>query len=224
MKRTLIMALAGLFVLSSMTYAQNRPRRRMNALRQQLQVEAMTVELREDIQNLRQEWNKEKAVNDGELKAARIELQQLLQDESTTESNIKSQLDKIAALGVDIRMGGIMLNKAVKELMTPEQWQSYQLRNTRRGQFGRGSAGQLNPRFNRGQGNRGRFWRGGGNLQGRGFDQGFRRFDNSGIIRGMRGGGIQGNQGRPLEERGRPGLRPRIRRGGDDSDPSGING
>lgn len=131
MKRTITIFLASIFLLSSAALAHQRqrfiPREVQNPPEQQ---EQLTAEQKEEIQKLRQEWNKSKIKIDADLKVARIELQEFLKDESVTERQIRLQLEKIAALDVRLKLGDIMLQKSLNELITPEQRKQLQEQKT----------------------------------------------------------------------------------------------
>ena len=142
MKRTIMMFLAGTFVLGSAAFAQDRPHMRREmffAHRDTLKM--LTAELREEIRDLRQEWNKERVQIEADREIAGIELQQLLQGESFSESKVRSQLEKIASYGVELKLGKLKLRNTIKGMMTPEQWKRFQQRGKGRmyGQHGSGT-------------------------------------------------------------------------------------
>ena len=132
MKRTITIFLASIFLLSSAALAHQRQRILLRQVQNPPeQQEQLTAEQKEEIQKLRQEWNKSKIQIDADLKVARIELQEFLKDESATERQIRLQLEKIAALDVRFKLGDIMLQKSLNELITPEQQKQLQQQKTR---------------------------------------------------------------------------------------------
>lgn len=126
MKRILIILLAVIFVLSSVALAQDRRMMMRQVQDPPEQPEQLTAEQKEEIQKLQQEWNKKKIQIEADRKIAQIEFQELMKDGSATESQLRSQLEKNAALDVGLKLGGIMLQKSLQELMTPEQWKQFQ--------------------------------------------------------------------------------------------------
>lgn len=219
MRRSIVMILGAVLLLSSVASAQRGPRRfARQGARAQTQTEQITVEQRDEIRNLRQEWNKEKAVKQGELKAERIGLQQLLENGEASESDIRSQLEGIAGFDVDIKVGDIALNNSIKGLLSDEQWTRFQRENRRETQNRPGRGGRAfrsggGPRNRAAVQGRGGNFRGrgpatirgfrggrGGNFQGRGPNPGFRRIggggNNTPVPPGLRpgpGGGGQTN-------------------------------
>lgn len=132
MRRILTILLAVIFVLSSVALAQDR---RMMMRQEQdppEQPEQLTAEQKEEIQKLQQEWNKKKIQIEADRKIAQIELQELMKDESATERQLRLKLEEIAALDVGLKLGGIMLQKSLQELMTPEQLKQFQQRQKMR--------------------------------------------------------------------------------------------
>lgn len=225
MRRSILIVLGVVLLLSSVATAQRGQRRfARQGARAQDQTEQITDEQKSEIRNLRQEWNKDKAVTEGQLRAARIGLQQLLEGEDASESDLRSQLEDISGHEINIRLGDIATNNSIKGMLTDEQWTQFQQEN-RRGQLNRGGRGGR--AFRRGgglrnravfQGRGGNFrgrdqvsrrgFRGGrgGNLQRRGANPGFRRFG------GARGGGGDDQQFTPRFR-----LRSRIGGGGEQS-------
>jgi len=126
MRRILTILLAVIFVLSSVALAQDRRMMMRQVQTPPEQPEQLTAEQKEEIQKLQQEWNKKKIQIEADRKIAQIEFQELMKDGSATESQIRSQLEKNAALDVGLKLGGIMLQKSLQELMTPEQWKQFQ--------------------------------------------------------------------------------------------------
>ena len=86
-----------------------------------VKVEPLTPEQRKQIQELREEWQKQRVKIEADNKVAHIELDQILRDSAATESAIKSQLEKIAQNEVALKLGEIKLNRAINDLLTPEQ-------------------------------------------------------------------------------------------------------
>jgi Spy/CpxP family protein refolding chaperone len=86
-----------------------------------IKAEPLTPEQRKQIQELREEWQKQRVKIEADNKVAHIELNQILRDSTATESAIKSQLEKIAQNDVALKLGEIKLNRAINDLLTPEQ-------------------------------------------------------------------------------------------------------
>lgn len=189
MRRSILLVLGAVLLLSSTASAQRGQRRfaRQRAQAQD-QTEQITEEQRTEIRNLRLDWNKEKVVKEGELRAARIGLQQLLEGEPASESDLRSQLEDISAFEIDIRVGDIGLNNSIKGMLSDEQWAQFQ-QNNRRGQLNR--PGRGGGAFRRGGGprNRAAVEGRGGNFRGRGPRSG--RQANVRGFRGGRGGNLQ---------------------------------
>ncbi len=122
MKRFVIATLAGIMLITTSAFAQNN-RSNVQSAREKMRMfrESLTEEQIEQIKNIRQDWQKKAIQIRADVHVAQIELRDLIDDDSASESRIRSQLEKISSSQIDIKMGGIALKNNLKKVLTQEQ-------------------------------------------------------------------------------------------------------
>ncbi|MFC1555024.1 hypothetical protein ACFL7D_10340, partial [candidate division KSB1 bacterium] len=161
-------------------------------------------EQKDQIQKLRNDWNKKMIQIDADKKVAQIELQELIKAEASVR-NIESKMNEISKFDNQVKVGGIQVQREIKALMTEEQWKRFNRQTVLRNRAGTNRLGPVVDRLrgvqrgNRagvGRGGRGRGARGGVGVQqpGRGFRGGAALMQ-----RGRRGGAGTGIQMQGLQ-------------------------
>ncbi len=122
MKGFVIATLAGIMLITTSAFAQNN-RGNVQSAREKMRMfrESLTDEQIEQIKDIRQDWQKKAIQIRADVRVAQIELRDLIDDESASESRIRSQLEKISSSQIDIKMGGIALRNGIKSVLTQEQ-------------------------------------------------------------------------------------------------------
>lgn len=84
------------------------------------------------IEELTYRADREKLDIHHELQKARLDLRHMMDAERPEEKAVFAQLEKIAALELDLKKNRIGLMLAVRKLLTPEQWEKMELFHARR--------------------------------------------------------------------------------------------
>ena len=122
MNRLLIAVLTGIMFIPVSATAQDEPEENRGPRGKMLEFrESLTGEQTGRIRNIKQELEKKTVRLRADMQVANIELRQLLEDESASESQIRDQLETIASIEVDLKMGRIVVRNNVKSILTQEQ-------------------------------------------------------------------------------------------------------
>ena len=81
---------------------------------------------RKAIKTLRREAGKKKAQKRADIVIARLDLQELMEEDEPKRDKIHAQIKKIAALGADMRILDVDQRLEVRNLLTPEQRQHFE--------------------------------------------------------------------------------------------------
>ncbi len=144
MKRFVIATLAGIMLITTSAFAQNN-RSNVQSARGKMRMfrESLTEEQIEQIKNIRQDWQKKAIQIRADVHVAQIELRGLIDDDSASESRIRSQLEKISSSQIDIKMGEIALKNNLKKVLTQEQLENLPDRGFNRRYFRMGRRGGM---------------------------------------------------------------------------------
>ena len=148
MNRFLIAVLTGIMLLTVSAIAQGQPEERLAQRDKMLAFrESLTGEQTRQMRNIKQEWEKKAVRLRADMQVANIELRQLLEDESASESRIRGQLETIASFEVDLKMGRIALRKNMKAVLTQEQLENLPKSGLRpySGRMGRQGGKEMRP-------------------------------------------------------------------------------
>jgi len=98
----------------------------------------LTAEQKDKLQDLRTEQAKAMARLQADVKVARIELQELLRDRSSTQSSVKKAVQKASAAQAKTMESNALHRLAVNQVLTDEQIEKMQELRGPRGRRGRG--------------------------------------------------------------------------------------
>lgn len=170
MKKTVYLTIALMILAVSVVSAQ-QPRMQQRFQQKERPIEQLnlTDEQKEQIGELRTEWQKEQIQLNADLRVARLDLKNLFADPEASDSQIRSMMESVSDQQINLRLKQRSHRMAVRNILTPDQQKIWDdLRENRRL---RGGA------MLKGRGMRG--MRGQGMHRGM-LRQGMRRFDGAG--------------------------------------------
>ncbi|MFQ5630720.1 MAG: Spy/CpxP family protein refolding chaperone [bacterium] len=129
MKRTMIVfSVLSLFFFTSVLVAQPQQRRAERKAPQRQHIPDLTEEQQAKIQSLRLELEKELLPLKAKVKTLAADLKVSMTAESFDEGKTKNIVEQMHGIHSDIQMARLKHQRAIRDLLTPEQRQSFDLR------------------------------------------------------------------------------------------------
>ena len=129
MKKTSVIIIGLVFVLSGIVYAQYpAPQKGDRALKPRIadriaQRLDLTEKQQEQLKELNTNWRKERVEINKKVITARKELRELLKEKSPSETVVNQKLSNINTLNLDLKKAGMKVELEKRKVYTDEQWE-----------------------------------------------------------------------------------------------------